>query len=264
MAQGMDGNPSLFDPRGKFRPPESALYAVDGHGFYGGASAVMTAPQSWEYQPRVSVSRPIPTKQRQCFLGQGDVSVYGAFSPVDVDQHSVFVDVGDFQIESFLKPQAAGIDGCQIGVIVKCLNLVEDAEHFFPTEDAWQTLFLLGLENLENMPFASDDVFIKKPDGAVANFHRVGRPLAIISSVEKIIPKFLFADFVRLFVEMLDQHPNGPRVALLSALAFPVDLKGLDGLVVPSGANCLCHDASPFVGKGLMGLERYYGKSRSV
>jgi hypothetical protein len=61
---------------------------------------------------------------------------------VGVDQHSVLVDVRDFQIESFLKPQSAGIDGCQTGVIVKCLNLIEDAEHFFPTEDGRRFSFI--------------------------------------------------------------------------------------------------------------------------
>jgi hypothetical protein len=82
--------------------------------------------------------------------------------------------------------------------------------------------------------------------------------------VEKIIPEFFFADLVWFFVKIFDQHPDRPCISLLSGPAFAVNLKGLYRFVVPFGAKCVCHDASPFVGKGLMGLERYYGKSRSV
>jgi len=111
---------------------------------------------------------------------------------------------------------------------MECSNLTENAVDFFPTEDARKALFLLGLQNLEDVPFPLDDVLVKKSDAAVTDSHGVGGPLALVPAVEEIIPEFLFADLIRLFVEMLDQHPNGPGVAFLSAFAFTVDLKGLN------------------------------------
>jgi hypothetical protein len=40
-------------------------------------------------------------------------------SAMDMDHSSLSVDVGDFQEKSFLKSEAAGIDRCQIGIVME-------------------------------------------------------------------------------------------------------------------------------------------------
>jgi len=60
--------------------------------------------------------------------------------------------------------------------------------------------------------------------------------------VKEVVLKFLFGDEIgRLAVE-LDEHAQGPRIGLLRAFPFAVELKGLDHSVIPL---CL-HDTSPF------------------
>jgi hypothetical protein len=92
---------------------------------------------------------------------------------MDVNHHAVLVDVGHFQMQPFLEYEAAGINGCQKCSIVECSDPTEYTVNFFPTEDAWKTLFLLGLQDLEDMPLSLDDVLIKKPDAGVTDFHGV-------------------------------------------------------------------------------------------
>jgi hypothetical protein len=44
-----------------------------------------------------------------------------------MDHHARAIDIGDFEMESLVKSQAAGIDGGQIGVVVKGFDVGQKA-----------------------------------------------------------------------------------------------------------------------------------------
>ena len=49
------------------------------------------------------------------------------------------------------------------------MDMTEDGIHLLPTEDTGKAFFLLGFQNLENMPFPADETMImaEKPKAAV-------------------------------------------------------------------------------------------------
>ena len=59
-------------------------------------------------------------------LGQRDVAVLGALAAVDMDHHALTVDIGDFEMESFVKSQAAGVDGGEIDVVVEGFDVGQE------------------------------------------------------------------------------------------------------------------------------------------
>ena len=67
----------------------------------------------------MAVGEPIAAQQLKRRLRQRDVAILGALATVDMDHHARAIDIGDFEVESFVKSQAARIDGGQIGVVVK-------------------------------------------------------------------------------------------------------------------------------------------------
>ena len=63
-----------------------------------------------------------------------------------------------------------------------------------------------------------------------------------VLAVEEIVLEFLLGDQIGGFPIELGEHADRAGVGLLSAFSFAVELKGLDGSVIPL---CL-HDTSPF------------------
>jgi hypothetical protein len=52
-------------------------------------------------------------------VGQREIAVLGALAAVDMDHHAQAIDIGDFEMECFVKAQAAGVDGGEVDVVVE-------------------------------------------------------------------------------------------------------------------------------------------------
>ncbi len=190
----------------------------------------------------MAVGDPIAAEQTESGLGERDVAILGALSTVDMDHHASGIDIGDFEVEAFMKSEAAGIDGGEIGVILGGMDLGKNGSDFFAAEDGGEATFGLGTQDTEDVPVTLEDVFEKEANAAIADAHGIGGPVIDVLAVEKIILKFLFGDQIGGFVVELAEHADGAGVGLLSPLSFAVELKGLDRFVIPL---CL-HDTSPF------------------
>jgi len=159
-----------------------------------------------------------------------------------MDHHAGGIDIGDFQVETFVESQAAGIDGGKIGIILEGFDLGKNGSDFFTAENGRKASFGLGTEDSEDVPVSLEDVFVEEAYPAIADTHGVGGPVMNVLPVEEIVLEFLLADQVGGFVVELAEHANGAGVSLLSPFSFAVKLKGLDRSVIPL---CL-HDTSPF------------------
>jgi len=188
------------------------------------------------------VGGPIASEQLEGGLGERDVAVLGPLSPVDMDHHAGGVDIRDFEMETFVESQAAGIDGGEIGVILEGMDLGKNTSDFFTAENGRKASFGLGPEDTEDVPVTLEDVFEKEANAAIADAHGIGGPVIDILAVEEIILKFLFGDQIGGFVVELGEHADGAGVGVLSSFPLAVELKGLDRFVIPL---CL-HDTSPF------------------
>jgi len=117
-----------------------------------------------------------------------------------MDHHPIAVDIGDFEIESFLKSQTAGVDGGKIGIVLEGFNLGQKFADFFNAQDGRESTFGLGSEDSEDVPVALEYFFKKEAYAAIAYPHGVGSPLIDVFPLKEIILKFLFGDQIRIFV----------------------------------------------------------------
>jgi len=159
-----------------------------------------------------------------------------------MDHHAGGIDIGDFQVETFMESQAAGIDGGKIGVILEGFDLGKNGSDFFTAENSRKASFGLGTEDSEDVPVSLEDVFVEEAYAAIADPHGIGGPVMNVLPVEEIVLEFLLGDQVGRLVVELAEHANGAGVGLLSPFPFAVKLKSLDRSVIPL---CL-HDTSPF------------------
>ena len=67
----------------------------------------------------MAVGEPIAAQELKGGLGQRDVAILSALAAVDMDHHARAIDIGDFEIKSLVKAQAAGVHGRKVGVVVE-------------------------------------------------------------------------------------------------------------------------------------------------
>jgi hypothetical protein len=157
-------------------------------------------------------------------------------------RHAGGIDIGDFEVETFMESQAAGIDGGKIGVILECFDLGKNGSDFFTAQNGRESSLIFGSEDSEDVPVSLEDVFVEEADSAIADAHGIGGPVINVFAVKEIVLEFLLGDLIGGFGIELGEHADRAGVGLLSAFPLAIELKGLDRFVIPL---CL-HDTSPF------------------
>jgi hypothetical protein len=242
VTQGMNGDSLFVNSSSDLGPPEGALNTTFGHGRRSLLGSITASAKSREEEAGVTVGGPIASEQLEGGLGERDVAIFGALSTVDMDHHAGGVDIGDFEMETFVKPEATGVDGRKIGVILEGFDLGKNASDFLNTENGGKASFGLGTEDSEDVPVSLEDVFVEEADSAIADPHGIGRPVINVFPLEKIVLEFLLGDQIGGFAIELGEHADGAGVGLLGSFPLAVELKSLNRSVIPL---CL-HDTSPF------------------
>ncbi len=242
VAEGMNGDGLFVNSSSNLSATEGALDTALGHGQLSVLCSTAASAKSREEETRMVVGGPIASEQLEGGMWERDVAVLGPLSTMDMDHHAGGVDIGDFEVEAFVKSQAAGIDGGEIGVILEGMDLGKNTSDLFTAENGREASFGLGTEDSEDVPVSLEDVFEEEANAAIADAHGIGRPVIDILAVEEIILKFLLGDQIGGFAIELGKHTDGAGVGLLSSFPLAVELKDLDRFVIPL---CL-HDTSPF------------------
>ena len=103
MAQRVYGN-SLFSDAGiKLGATESALDTTFSHGSLSLLCTCAASTKGREEKTGMAVGEPIAAQQLKSRLGQRDVAILGALAAVDMDHHALTIDIGDFEMESFVE-----------------------------------------------------------------------------------------------------------------------------------------------------------------
>jgi len=242
MAQGVNGDALFVDSCINLGTTESPLDTAFGHGKLSVLCPITVSSQGREEEARMTVGEPIAAEQMECGLGEGHIAILGPLSTVDMDHHTVAVDIGDFEMETFVKPEAAGVDRGEVGIVLEGFDAGKNTSDFFNTENGREASFGLGSEDSEDVPVSLEDVFVEEANPAIADAHGIGGPVINVLSVEEIVLEFLLGDQIGGFAIELGEHADGAGIGLLSPFPLTIELKSLDRSVIPL---CL-HDTSPF------------------
>ena len=99
----MNGN-TFFEHAGSaLGVAESALDAAFGHGSQCLLDGGSFSTESWEEKLGMAVGAPVPAQQIESGVGQREIAVLGALAAVDMDHHALTIDIGDFEMKSFVK-----------------------------------------------------------------------------------------------------------------------------------------------------------------
>jgi hypothetical protein len=127
MAQGVNRNTFFTEPGTPLGLAKGTLDTAFGHGMKGLMDARSGSAESREEKAGMAVGTPIMAQQMKRRLRQRDIAVLGALAAVDVDHHALTVDIGDFEVEAFVKAQTAGVHGGKIDVVVEGFDVSQNA-----------------------------------------------------------------------------------------------------------------------------------------
>ena len=242
VAEGVNGDALFSDSCSDLGPTEGALDTTFGHRRGSVLCSITVSAQGREEEAGVAVGEPIAAEQTEGGRWERDVAIFGALSSVDMDHHAGGIDIGDFEVETFVKSQATGVDGGKIGIILEGFDTGQNASDFIHAENGGEASFGLGSKDSENVPVSLEDMFVEEAYPAIADPHGIGGPVINVFPVEEIVLELLLSDQIGGFAIELGEHANGAGVGLLSPFPFAIELKSLDRSVIPL---CL-HDTSPF------------------
>jgi hypothetical protein len=154
VAEGMNGDTLFMDSCSNLGTTESPLDTTFGHGKLSVLCSITVSAQGREEEARMAVGEPIAAEQIEGGWGERDVAIFGTFSTVDMNHHAAGVDIGDFEMETFVKSEAAGVDGGKIGVILEGFDPGKNASDFLNAENGGKASFGLGTEDSEDVPIA--------------------------------------------------------------------------------------------------------------
>ena len=103
MAEGVNGDTLFSDSGSNLGPAEGALDTAFGHGRGSVLCSITVSAKGGEEEARVAVGHPIAAEQIEGRWGKRDVAILGALSTMDMDHHAAAVDIGDFEVETFME-----------------------------------------------------------------------------------------------------------------------------------------------------------------
>ena len=98
--------------------------------------------------------------------GQRDVSVFVSLSTMDVDEHSVGIDVWNLEVGTFLEPEPEGVHDGETGFVMGELDQVQDLSNFVETEDHGEGFVFFGSYEFESGPLSLEGVGEEELDAA--------------------------------------------------------------------------------------------------
>ncbi len=131
MPQGMNRNMAFIDTGGSPCPSKCSLNAINSHWIFCVRAIVVASASGRKYKIRIFMCNPIPTQQVKGIMWKRDIAVFGSFAPVDMDHHTLAVNIGNLQAQCFRKSQTTGIYRGQKGIVVEGSNVIQYSEDFF-------------------------------------------------------------------------------------------------------------------------------------
>jgi hypothetical protein len=102
----------------------------------------------------------------ECFEGQRNVSVFVSFTAMDMDEHSLGIDVRYLEMGSFLEPETEGVHGGETSLVMREPYRSEDISDFANTEDHREGFLFFGSDELESGPLSFEGVGEEELDAA--------------------------------------------------------------------------------------------------
>src|SRR5437763_9557055 len=103
-----------------------------------------------------------------------DIAVLVTLAVLNVHDHTSAIDIADLQARELGAAHAGAVEGHQNGAIEGSRRSIDEPGYFFLTENAGQSIALLGVGSVGNAPGPLERLDVEKAQGAEMIGHRTG------------------------------------------------------------------------------------------
>ena len=83
---------------------------------------------------------------------------------MDMDTHPLSVDIGYLKEQGLMQPETAGVNGGQIGFILRGIDRADNAPHLIDAQDGREPLLPFGADKFKSVPVALKHIEEKELD----------------------------------------------------------------------------------------------------
>src|ERR1700730_16287152 len=117
------------------------------HRFYSVPADVAADSITREEPPFGLVHSPPVAQDFEELWGKHDIAIFGTFTLLDTDEHSLTVDIGDLQADRLRDAQSGGVAGRQDRAMLDAPHTGQKLQNLFLSQDNRQRLRFLGRRN---------------------------------------------------------------------------------------------------------------------
>jgi hypothetical protein len=116
---------------------------------------------------------------------------------MDMDLEALAIDVGDLEGEGFVEPESQAVDGREVDLVMQGCGGLEQTPNFFHTEDSREAVCGLSANQRQGGPITLEDVLREEADTTGADAHGSWGEAIDVFSVQEVVLKFLFGEYMR-------------------------------------------------------------------
>ena len=152
---------------------------------------------------------------------------------MNVDHHSLGVQVTDFQMDRFPDPQSQGVGRPDERFHSPGPAGVDDLEDLGLGDNFGQRFDVIQFGLLEHLPLSRAGGAKEELDSTEKHTLRSGSDVPLDDVVQQKRPKFRRVDLMRRFLVEVSQLADGPHVTINGSLGFARQLQVFDQFAVP-------------------------------
>lgn len=135
VPEGMDRYSTFIDASGISGFSKVRLNTCLGHDLIGCPGTFATMILSRKKKGWVAMGFPMLPEDSQCLHRQRNIFILCTLASMDVNHHSSAVDVRNVDVQAFREPKATGINGMQVGEVVRGIHVTQYIKNFFTTKN---------------------------------------------------------------------------------------------------------------------------------
>lgn len=195
------------------------------HGFVGGRSLRVVLAFGWENPCLIAMSLVVFSEDEQSGFGQWYQTIFGTLATMDVNHHSIGLDILNLEIESFLQPESQRVDDGEEAQHGGFFDQLEERMNFTDGDDDRDFELASRSYELESGPISRARKGEELLKGLLSDVDSASRPVPIIFNEEEIISQVVFGSGIRISFKEFSELANITDIGFLRPLDSAVKLK---------------------------------------
>ncbi len=129
------------------------------------------------------VATPVATECREELGAEHDIAILVTFAAADVHDHTLTIDVADFQVRQLRAAGAGGVESHEQDALVRSARCMEQLCDFFPAKNRWESTRFFRIGSVGKAPGSAERLDVEKAQRRQVLPYGIRRQLALLEQL---------------------------------------------------------------------------------